>query len=389
MGWSSRPTGLTVYSPGRAHRGYTLFAPNGGDEAYLIDMEGLIVHRWHSDRGIDHGNLLPNGNLLVRNRRSRDGGDFPGASAPQTPAPGSDGIQELSWDGEVIWEYRDPSLRRCARLANGNTLVLKWEEIPEELSRQVKGGFASPGNPKGMMGDLVVEITSDASVVYEWRSAEHLSVEEDIICPLEARLQWSGANDLTALDDGNFLISFRLLSSVAMVDRSSGSFIWKWGSGQISHQHHPTLLDNGHVLLLDNGCHKPSLSYSRVIEVDTSTNEIAWEYHGEPLVSFFTHFTGGAERLPGENTLISEGATGRVFEVTLAGETVWEYVNPFFSQVERGFANGLFRAHRYGPDFPALAGRDLDPARYSSLNHVYGGSTPGTIVAPETRRRRD
>ena len=128
------------------------------------------------------------------------------------------------------------------------------------------------------------------------------------------------------------------------------------------------------MLLLDNGCHRPGLSYSRVVEVDTSTNEIAWEYHGEPLVSFFTHFTGGAERLPGGNTLICEGATGRLFEVTLAGEIVWEYISPFFGQVERGFANGVFRAHRYGPNYPALEGRDLDPARYSSLNRVYGGT---------------
>ena len=374
MGWSSRPTGLTVYNPGRAHRGYTLYAPNGADEAYLIDMGGQIVHRWHCDRGIDQCYLLTDGNLLLRYPRSADSGGFPGPSAPQTPGPGSRGILELSWDGEIVWEYPDPAVRRCARLANGNTLMLKWEEMPEEQSRQVKGGFTNPGGPETMMGDLVVEVKPDGSVVYEWRSVEHLSIEEDIICPLESRLQWSGANDLTPLDNGNFLISFRLLSSVAMVDRSTGSFIWKWGPGQIAHQHHPTLLDNGHVLLLDNGCHRPGLSYSRVVEVDTSTNEIAWEYHGEPLVSFFTHFTGGAERLPGGNTLICEGATGRLFEVTLAGEIVWEYISPFFGQVERGFANGVFRAHRYGPNYPALEGRDLDPARYSSLNRVYGGT---------------
>ena len=30
--------------------------------------------------------------------------------------------------------------------------------------------------------------------------------------------------------------------------------------------------------------------------------------------------------------------------------------------------NMVFRAHRYGPDHPALAGRDLDPRRYSAAN---------------------
>jgi hypothetical protein len=33
--------------------------------------------------------------------------------------------------------------------------------------------------------------------------------------------------------------------------------------------------------------------------------------------------------------------------------------------------NIVFRAHRYGADHPAFAGRDLDPARYANLNRQY------------------
>ena len=83
MGWSQRPTGLTKYQPASAYRGYTLFSANGGDDAYLIDMEGNFVHRWHFDGGINYGFLLPNGNLLFRDRGS-------------TPnSPGSDAIREI------------------------------------------------------------------------------------------------------------------------------------------------------------------------------------------------------------------------------------------------------------------------------------------------------
>ena len=42
MGWSHRPTGLTHYQPSSAYRGYTLFSANGGNDGYLIDMEGDI-----------------------------------------------------------------------------------------------------------------------------------------------------------------------------------------------------------------------------------------------------------------------------------------------------------------------------------------------------------
>ena len=360
MGWSNRPTGLTHYQPTSAYRGYTLFSPNGGDDAYLIDMEGNFVHRWHSDGGINYGFLLPNGNLLFRDRGSNP--------------PGSDAITELNWEGDLVWEYRNPALRRHNRLANGNNLFLLQDEISPELTRQVQGGFTTERDPQQMQGDLVAEVTPDGTIVNEWRSSDHLNPEEDIICPLEGRAGWGGANDLTAPDDDSFLISFRILDTVAIVDRATGEFTWKWGRGQISHQHHPTRLANGHVLLLDNGAHRRGLSYSRVIEVDPDTSEIVWEYHGEPLMSFFTHFTGGAERLPNGNTLITEGNTGRLFEVTPANEVVWEYISPFFARGQQGFTNGVFRAHRYGPGHPALLGRDLDPSRYSNLNRLYGGS---------------
>ena len=356
MGWSNRPSGLTHHEAGRAFQGYTLFSPTGGDDAYLVDMDGSVVHRWHFDEGINDARLLPGGNILFRTRGSRPG------------LIGSDAVPELDWAGELVWEYRNPMLRRYNRLANGNNLLLLYEENPAHLTGLVRGGHATPDDPQQMQGDLVVETTPDGTVVFEWRSWEHLDPEEDVICPLETRVSWGGANDLTALEDGGFLISFRILNTVARVDRDGSGFSWKWGKDDISHQHNPTLLPNGNVLMLDNGSHRKGLSYSRVVEVDPAAGQIIWEYHGDPLVSFFTHFTGGAERLPNGNTLITEGAPGRIFEVTTSGEVVWEYLNPFNIIGAQGTSSGVFRAHRYAPDDPSLAGRDLDPARYEELN---------------------
>ncbi|MEE8465050.1 MAG: aryl-sulfate sulfotransferase [Dehalococcoidia bacterium] len=356
MRYSVNPSGIHLLKPGRMFQGYTLFSTTGGDDAYLVDMEGAIVHHWHFGEGINDGRLLPGGNLLFRTR-----GALPGLNA-------SGAVVELDWAGNLVWEYRNAMLRRHNRLANGNNLFLLYEENPAHLTSLVRGGYPAPDDPKQMQGDLVVEATPDGTIVYEWRSWEHLDPEEDIICPLETRVSWGGANDLTALDDGSFLISFRILNTVARVDRDSSGFSWKWGKDDISHQHNPTLLSNGNVLLLDNGSHRRGLSYSRVVEVDPANGQIAWEYRGDPLVSFFTHFTGGAERLPNDNTLITEGAAGRIFEVTSRGEVVWEYLNPFPVSGPQGASTGVFRAHRYGPDDPALTGRDLDPARYPEFN---------------------
>ena len=361
MTTSSRPTGLLRYRPAGAYRGYTLFSPNGGDDAYLLDMEGNYIHRWHYPGAIAYGYLLDNGNLLFR-----DLGSNP---------PGADHIREIDWDSRLVWEHYDPTLRRHNRLPNGNNLfLLQRDRISAELTNRVRGGFTRPGDPERMFGDQVVEVAPDGTEVSVWRSADHLDPETDVICPLETRDAWGGANDLTASPDGStFLISFRILDTVALVDRASGEIAWKWGPGIISHQHHPTYLDNGNVLLLDNGSHRRGLSYSRVIEVDPSTGEIVWQYQGLPTVSFFTHFTGGAQRLPNGNTLITEGQPGRLFEVTRAGEIVWEFVSPFVVPSQFGMANGVFRAHRYGPDHPALRGRELAPERFGNLNRLYGG----------------
>ncbi len=67
MGWSvNRPTGLTFHRSGLSTKGYTLLTPHGDVPAYLIDMDGRVVHRWvfeHIKPG--YGRLLANGNLLM------------------------------------------------------------------------------------------------------------------------------------------------------------------------------------------------------------------------------------------------------------------------------------------------------------------------------------
>ena len=53
------------------------------------------------------------------------------------------------------------------------------------------------------------------------------------------------------------------------------------------------------------------------------------------------------------NTMINEGLFGRVFDVTPDGDTVWEYVDPYFGPATASPAaqpNSVLRAYRYGVD---------------------------------------
>jgi hypothetical protein len=83
---------------------------------------------------------------------------------------------------------------------------------------------------------------------------------------------------------------------------------------------------------------------------------------------------GSVDRLPNDNMLVCESSKGQIFEVTRSKKVVWDYINPFFitnARLGGGRMNFIFRAHRYGPDHPALADRDLAPDRYANLNRLY------------------
>jgi hypothetical protein len=356
--------------------GYTLFSPVRGTTANLLDAEGRMLWRWHHADGIQHAKLAPDGNLLIHTLPAEhaEGTEQIGGSAAA--------LVELDWDSKVIWEYRDPYLHHdYQRLPNGNHLVVLWQRLPDGVQEQIQGGYQHRDDPERMWGDVVREISPEGGVVGEWRSWEHLSFEEDVRCPLESRKEWTHLNSIESMPDGRWLLSFRLTSTVAIVAPESGKIEWRWGAGYLSHQHAASWLDSGRILVFDNGCHRRGLpNFSQVLEIDPDTREIAWSYRPEVVLSFYSFMAGGADRLPNGNTLITEAATGRLFEVTADGETVWEYVSPFTLIDPRfGPTPAIFRAHRYAADHPGLAGRDLAPGRFEELERriAAGGLATG------------
>ena len=98
------------------------------------------------------------------------------------------------------------------------------------------------------------------------------------------------------------------------------------------------------------------------------SRQVVWSYQSRSNQGFFSHIGSGVQRLPNGNTLICAMTEGHLFEVTAAGDVVWEYINPITPQGvlkvlpdSAPMTNALFRAYRYGGDHPALKGRDLTP----------------------------
>lgn len=173
----------------------------------------------------------------------------------------------------------------------------------------------------------------------------------------------------------------------------------------------------GNFLVFNNGCYNPRGFHSEILEINpfldakknntgnyvnppeagynkqtNDSNQIVWSYKSKWLNSFYSSFISGCQRLPNGNTFICSGATGHFFEVTPEGEVVWEYLNPVRGEIgdalpiqkdsnHREFA--VYRAQRYGPDYPGLAGRDLKPK--GKITELFAGKP--LYVVPESARK--
>ncbi len=233
---------------------------------------------------------LPNGNLLV--------------------LVINNGVYEVSpLTGEVVWSWISYKVSHHAqRLPNGNTVIVK----------SAKGG--------------AYEITREGETVWEWVPSEEILQYTGEVFPgmtpdledmdvIRNIYSEEGIHMNTAYRTkyGTTFLSLRNLDLVIEVDMEN-NVLWSYGPMVLKHQHSPSLLENGNILIFDNG-------NGRVIEV-TRSHEIVWEYQG-----FVSPVMGNAQRLPNGLTLITDSTGGdfnavtstpRVFAVDQAGNVVWE-----------------------------------------------------------------
>ena len=390
------PTGVTVYKPDKCYNGYTVVNPFISRSAHLIDMNGRIVHTWQC-RDVDE-----EGDPLYPIFVERQAGDAwmslrwrePGKAGRLWPPHPQHSVAQLAWDGSVIWRYAPPDgtipHHDVERLKNGNTLILmlRMEQLPHISERP-------------MQNIMLVEVDPEGHTVWEWNAGDHFA--EFGFSDEARRLMHVKGGDIfhdntaTVLpgnelehDDsrfakGNILASQRNTNLIYIIDKHSGAVVWKWGNGedQLVGQHHPTMLQNGNILIYDNGGRAGyPVKYrfnSRLLEIDPLTEQTVWEYGYEyyqrQSSKFLSSSWGSAQRLPNGNTFSLDTHKGRLFEVTPYGEIVWEYISPFPWGTALGIGGahrnqnltkteyGMYRAFRYGYDEvpqvdPEYRGRD-------------------------------
>jgi hypothetical protein len=201
--------------------------------------------------------------------------------------------------------------------------------------------------------------------------------------------KWYDQGDSRFCPD-NIIFDSRQAGILAIVDHDTGKIVWRTGPyyregddrklGWIIGPHNTHIIPKGlpgegNILVYDNGgfsgygppndmapngIMNMRRAYSRVIEFNPVTKDIVWEYSAETLkmnelrfgYKEFSPFISSAQRLPNGNTLITEGADGRIIEVTRDLKIVWEYISPYlFYRDDPNYRNALYRAYRIPYDW--------------------------------------
>ena len=300
-------------------------------QVFLIDRKGEVVHDWELPHAVaGHAELQPNGDLIYMGVASEyaDG-------TWDSPAPGEAGVlQVVDWEGNIKWTYEDPLIHHDFAVVGERIAVLRWRATANPES--IVGGIPRTDDSL-VWGDEIIEIAPDGSLAEVWNTDQIISKESYPIPAVFDRLEWTHANSLayTGSDPVTgqpaYLVSFRQISIIALVSRDGAGVIWEYGGFPMLHQQHdPSLTPQGTVLVFDNGQHRTGPSASRILEIDPKTNDVIWEYAGPGVGGhlFYSALISGAQRLESGNTLVTEGMTGRIFEIAPNGTVVWEYVNP-------------------------------------------------------------
>jgi hypothetical protein len=354
-----RGVGLIGVDKERVFPGYTLFAPlSSSDSVYLVDNDGKEVHKWTLPyRPGRHARILGNGNLAVNCALP----DEPHLFLMWEKYRGGAMLQ-VDPEGNILREHRDPLAHHDAHhMENGHILYATLEELSDEDGAKVLGGVPGSEAPGGKVyADVIKEVDENNKEIWSWSAFENLPKDK---FPLQAhypREHYPLINTVYPLRDGNILASFRSVSAVVIIEKATGKIIWHLDYNVVAQQHNANELENGNILIFDNGAFRTgdSINFSRVIEVRRDNKEIVWEYRDRQQEAFFTPFMGSAQRLANGNTLINEAAFGRIFEVTEDGTVCWEYVNPYFAiykvpqlaAVFKNESNALFRAYKYSKE---------------------------------------
>src|SRR5918993_881937 len=333
------------------------------------------------------------------------------------------------WEGKVVaghgvGEYVifDGSYREIARVRAGNgyrgdlheffitpeDTALLTAYVPTQTDLSPIGGSEDGTVWDGISQELDLET---GEVLFEWRSLDHVSVQETYREPPQdpsTALDYFHINSIDIDFDGNFLISAKGTSAVYKVERETGEILWRLGGkesdfemGQgtrFAYQHDARRQRDGTITIFDNGASPKVHEQSRAIVVELDLDEMS-----ATLVREFTHpnellstSQGNVQMLPNANLLVGWGSAPYFSEYSNEGELLFDAKLLGDGQSYRAFR---FPWSGQPSDNPAVAveqGPDDKVTLYASWNgateveswQVLAGSTPDQLKPVGSAPRR-
>ena len=225
---------------------------------------------------------------------------------------------------------------------NGGYILQAYDSIYVNMSEIISGGHEN-----AQITTLIIqEFDNNNNLIFEWDAWEHLNIASYTNLNLIVdKIVWMHGNSIEIDNDTNLIISNRRSSEIIKINRINGNVIWYMGGPNndfsfqndtlngFSKQHDVRRIENGNILLFDNGNeHTPPISRAVEYSID-ETNMIAeliWDYsHPEAYVG---QSMGSSQRLPNNNTLINWGTINGegaiITEVDFEKNIVFEIIYP-------------------------------------------------------------
>jgi len=343
---------VTVYKKDKAYNGLNFYVSGHKPSAFLIDMEGDVIHEWSlamKKAWPRYYDLIKHGphKMLWRRAHFLDNGDLLAIYE-------GIGIIKIDKESNLIWANPCRAHHSIFIHENGNVYTLTRNRVKPDYESEF-----SPYFPKFVLEDFITVLSPDGNIIKKisilksFLNSDFATVLSDGITKVEDILHTNSIEVLDgSLEDkvpmfkkGLILISMRHKNVIALIDPEKEKVVWVM-YGLWRGQHEPVILEDGAVMVFDNlGRDKKS----KVVEFNPMTQEILWQYRGTNENPFYTERSGSNRRLPNGNTLITESGQGRAFEVTRDHELVWEFYNPHRAGDRNELIATLFEVIRVDP----------------------------------------
>jgi hypothetical protein len=234
---------------------------------------------------------------------------------------------EIDWDGTVQWSSPAQHMVhhdvRPGPLGAYLTLTWAWRSF---------GGVSYEGDKLELLDPATGASLWTWDLFDHFDPVQHPTPDQGKIGRSYLGNDWSHAN--AAVWDasrGLIWLCARNLDSLIGIEYPSGKIrtvLGRYGIGGpdlIDHAHAPAILDDGSILLFDNGNTRPN-PISRVLrfrwdELSQSATELFTWVDDPP---FYDASMGDADLLPNGNYLVTAGQSARMLELSPTGEILWE-----------------------------------------------------------------